>query len=128
MGRPAVSLENRFWSRVNKTSTCWLWTMGTDKDGYGKISSGKRQNRKHMRAHRVSYELYKGAVPDGMFVCHTCDNPSCVNPEHLFLGTAFDNNRDTINKGRRKNPKGVNHWARRVKQVRDKHGKFSKIE
>ncbi len=84
-----------FWRFVNKTDSCWLWTGTTDKDGYGKRSV----NNKTIRAHRVSYEMAYGPIPKGLFVCHRCDTPGCVRPDHLFLGTVQDNNRDRDNKG-----------------------------
>lgn len=92
------SLEERFWSKVNRTDTCWLWTACVDKDGYGMI----RVDRKNKRAHRLAYELTIGPIPDGMVVCHRCDTPTCVRPGHLFLGTDRDNMDDCISKGRTK--------------------------
>lgn len=77
-------------------SGCWLWTKFVDKDEYGFI----RNNGVRMRAHRFSYQYHKGNIPSGMVVCHKCDNPSCVNPEHLFIGTKKDNTQDMLNKGR----------------------------
>ena len=88
---------NRFWSKVNKTDTCWLWTASSRTDGYGVIGiEGKTKS-----AHRVSWQLTYGDIPDGLYVCHHCDNKLCVNPNHLFLGTAKDNTQDMIQKGRR---------------------------
>lgn len=87
----------RFWSRVDVRGPdeCWLWTSGTWK-GYGKVyRDGKR-----IPAHKFSYELENGEVPDGLHVLHHCDNPSCVNPSHLFAGTHKDNMHDMIAKGR----------------------------
>lgn len=75
---------------------CVEWTAARSNDGYGRLSI----KGKYFRAHRVSYELFKGEIPEGMLVCHTCDNPICIDPEHLFLGTAWDNTLDRLNKGR----------------------------
>lgn len=91
-----INLETSFLQKVNKTDTCWLWTAGKDKDGYGKI----KFNQVNLRAHRVSWALYRGSIPEGHFVCHKCDTPSCVKPSHLFTGTSTDNNRDRDSKGR----------------------------
>jgi len=87
---------DRFFRKVDKTGSCWNWLAGKDKDGYGKIKIA----RKDLRAHRVSWEIHNGIIPGGLLVLHRCDNPSCVNPSHLFLGTALDNNRDRDAKGR----------------------------
>jgi hypothetical protein len=83
-------------------SGCWLWTGYADKDGYGIYCTGSRQakTRKYIKAHRLSYELFCAPVPEGKIVCHKCDNPSCVNPEHLFVGTWQDNVSDMVAKGR----------------------------
>lgn len=86
-----------FWKRVNKSETCWNWIGVKDKDGYGTLSI---RGKGLKRAHRLSWEIHNGPIPDGMSVLHKCDNPSCVNPEHLFLGTQLDNMRDKTAKGR----------------------------
>lgn len=94
------SLEERFLSRIEYTEDCWIWTAGKNKKGYGQIKvSGKQEG-----AHRLSFTLYKGD-PSGMIVCHSCDNPSCVNPQHLWLGTPKDNMQDKERKGRGHNSK-----------------------
>lgn len=86
----------RFWSKVNKTDGCWLWIGATDRR-YGSFSwSGRRL----AKAHRISWELAHGPIPDGMCVLHRCDVPLCVRPAHLFLGTQKDNLRDAFRKGR----------------------------
>lgn len=87
--------RDKFWKKVNKTDTCWLWTSQL-RNGYGMFTI----NYKPLSAHRVSWELHNGPIPKGLLVCHKCDIPSCVNPEHLFLGTIQDNTNDRDSKGR----------------------------
>ena len=96
-----------FEKRINKDAPngCWLWMWGKNSKGYGYTGPmGKTRG-----AHRVSYELYKGEIPHGMLVCHKCDNPSCVNPEHLFVGTQSDNIMDASSKGRLFIMRGSSH-------------------
>lgn len=90
------SLADRFWDKVIKSESCWNW-VGWCREGYGRISIG---NQVFRSAHRVSWELHNGPIPDGLFVLHKCDNTRCVRPDHLFLGTKGDNNRDRHSKGR----------------------------
>lgn len=94
----AIANPDRFWSKVNKTEGCWEWTASTSRNGYG-IFWLPNPRRMHC-AHRVSWIIENGPIQDGMFVCHKCDNPRCVRPDHLFLGTAADNVHDMIEKGR----------------------------
>lgn len=84
-------------------SGCWIWNARTNAKGYGcfSIPSGRRPGHERL-AHRVSWELHRGPIPEGHNVCHHCDNPPCVNPDHLFTGTQLDNVRDCDAKGRRR--------------------------
>jgi len=100
--RPRKSVSERFWGRVDKSGgpeACWIWTGYTSRrpgHNYGTLQLPDGP----ALAHRLSYELHHGAIPAGKCVLHTCDNPPCVNPAHLWLGTLGDNNRDRARKGR----------------------------
>jgi transposase-like protein len=89
--------EHRLWANTDKSGECWIWKGNTDKDGYGSI---RISSRKAMRVHRLSFFLSTKIDPAGKLVCHHCDNPGCVNPAHLYLGTALENNRDKVTRGR----------------------------
>ena len=95
---------NRFWSKVNKGTEdeCWEWQAGKNNKGYGAFKFGGST----IGAHRFSYLLARGSIPVGMQVCHHCDNPGCVNPKHLFVGTQSDNQQDSVAKGRDNPPWG----------------------
>ncbi len=95
---PRTPFEVRFWHKVNKTETCWLWTGHTNYSGYGLFR--RSRGSQEVRAHRVSWDLHYGQVPEGLLVLHKCDVRNCVNPDHLFLGTQPDNVRDCEVKGR----------------------------
>ena len=88
----------RFWAKVRKTDGCWLWTAGTFARRYGYGQFGL--NGHPHKAHRLAWEFTNGPIPEGLSVLHHCDNPPCVNPAHLFLGTRGDNTRDMMMKGR----------------------------
>lgn len=95
-------LEERFWRFVEKSDGCWAWTGNKSRAGYGRISIGPK-TLGYVQAHRLSWELHqKQKIPDGMVVMHKCDNPNCVNPEHLSIGTYKENTLDMISKGRKK--------------------------
>jgi hypothetical protein len=97
--RRIQTMEARFWAKVQKTSDCWLWTGGKS-SGYGVLT--KPKNAGKVYAHRYSYELHFGPFDPTLLVCHTCDNPFCVRPDHLFLGDQTANMRDMTSKGRGK--------------------------
>lgn len=103
MGRRALVPDAAaFWRlvRTRPPEECWEWEGCRDDRGYGTLGFG---GRRRTRAHRVAFELAHGPIPSGHVVCHSCDNPPCCNPAHLFLGTQGDNNRDRHEKGRSRN-------------------------
>ena len=99
-----MDFHTRLWSKIDVAQCweCWDWKANTCKGGYGRISIGG----KGKQAHRVVWEVINGPIPSGMCICHHCDNPSCCNPNHLFIGTHRDNARDRDKKGR-----GVGGWV-----------------
>lgn len=94
--------------------TCWIWTGAVNSNGYGRFIDKNR----HVLAHRVSHELFVGPIPNGMNVCHSCDNRLCVNPHHLWLGSQSENLRDAFRKGRHSQPDtcGERNGNRRLSQ------------
>lgn len=131
-------LEVRFWLKVDKSgeNDCWLWRGQIMPNGYGRISLGSRSLGAE-GAHRVSWMLAnESKIPAGMFVIHSCDNPKCVNPKHLSIGTPRDNTRDMISKGRKKvvapvgtgNGKSVlnEEIVKQIRQSNDSHASLAR--
>ena len=100
-------LEQRFWEKVDvrDEDECWPWLGGTNTKGYGTVFLFVREDRRSVynTSNRIAYELTYGPLPEGLCACHTCDNPPCCNPKHLFAGTHMDNTIDKVNKGRARN-------------------------
>ena len=92
---------------------CWIWQRWKDKDGYGKFGKGRHRRL----AHRAYYERYNGEIPSGKFVLHSCDNTSCVNPEHLMVGTHEDNMRDRNRKGRQGRSPGIKNGQAKLNEM-----------
>lgn len=96
---------------MTRSGGCIEWFGFRDRWGYGMVANGKGGS---MFAHRKAWEKHRGPIPQGDFVCHSCDNRACINPEHLFLGTPIDNNKDMEQKGRARHPKGQDHGRAKV--------------
>jgi hypothetical protein len=110
------SIIARFWSKVIVSAECWEWGASLFSNGYGQFSPIRTRK---IHAHRFAWEAFYGSIPDGLYVCHRCDNRRCVRPSHLFLGTARDNSRDALAKGRLKSPgiRGRSHYKARLTDV-----------
>jgi hypothetical protein len=106
-----TNLSKRIWGKVDKSAECWVWIGYKQPFGYGVINTGSRTDgsRATKLVHRVVYELEFGPIPEGGCILHKCDNPSCVKPDHLFLGTQSENVADMIAKGRKRVARGKDH-------------------
>lgn len=136
-GKVPLPLVERFWPKVRVAGPddCWEWTAHRYPTGYGDISDALT-GRHHVYAHRASWEIAHGPIPDGMSVLHRCDNRGCVNPGHLFIGSQTDNVRDAISKGRHVPPPHLrgerNNKARltdvQVSEIRERHAEGENFE
>jgi hypothetical protein len=112
-------LDDRFWSQVvKKENGCWEWIGRTNYAGYGIFFT----NRKNYRAHRLTWEEFRGAIPPKLLVCHHCDNRRCVNPDHLFLGTDKQNMQDCARKGRFAAQRKIPDYMAKINVAGEKNG------
>jgi len=132
---PTPKLD-KFWGKVKvveDAKSCWEWQGSRDKDGYGRIGVSRKDFKKTFKAHRLSWELQNGPIPPENCICHRCDNPPCVRPDHLELGTVYDNNHDKEKKNRqvRGEKNGMKKLTEReineIRRVYD-HGKLNQTE
>lgn len=105
-------ITEKFWNKVliSPFHDCWEWLGNRRPDGYGRFQFDKQL----YLAHRLAYEIENGSLELGLYVCHKCDNPGCVRPEHLFAGTPRDNVIDMIKKGRNRKPRGIDHYRSKL--------------
>lgn len=112
MANKLIPIEEKLRRYDVAESGCWQWNGASDRDGYGVFG---HHRGKQIRAHRASYELHIGSIGDGQLVCHKYDNPGCINPSHLFLGSPKDNTMDMIYKGRKTTLIGESHGNAKLK-------------
>jgi hypothetical protein len=108
-----LSDKDRFLQYVHKTENCWNWTGYLNERGYGQFD----YNQKTCLAHRVSFILFKEAIPEGLFILHSCDNRKCVNPDHLRIGTNQENMNDKVARGRQAFMKGETNGRSKLKEI-----------
>lgn len=105
-GAPRQPIRDRLLARYVISGECWIYTGAKTRDGYGVLGNGRNVQ---VRAHRASYQEFVGPIPAGMLVCHKCDTPLCIRPEHLFLGSPKENTGDMLRKGRKAVFRGATH-------------------
>jgi hypothetical protein len=114
-----MPIPGRWLEKVAVSDGCWLWRAAFDSDGYGKFQYPGPDGQVYVRAHRWAYEHFVGPIPVGHVVMHRCDTPSCVNPDHLDVGTPLQNNDDKLAKGR-----GTPLWGNALNRARQTHCKY----
>lgn len=108
---PVEGVVRRFWERLDTSGSCWTWIGSSDRKGYGVV---RLRDHTQLAAHRMAYVLEHGSIPETLCVLHSCDNPSCANPAHLFLGTRQDNVDDMVRKGRQ--PRGATNGSAKLRE------------
>lgn len=115
MYKQSKTSEEYLLQRCNKTDSCWIFIGSLDKDGYGQVHSAiTAKNLKCTRAHQMAYLTWKGEFDRKLFICHTCHNPSCINPDHLYAGTALENNQDMVEANRQKYLRGEESYKSKL--------------
>ena len=115
-GRKATTLKEKIRYTVDTKTGCWVWGGSDRSKGYGRV----RHEGRYIAAHRGSYIVYRGEIPEGMLVCHSCDNRICINPKHLFLGTYKDNMQDMVRKGRGRDQTGERSSTSKLTEIKVK--------